>query len=494
MAPFHRRPTRIAIIGGGITGLAAAYRLRELDPSLEVGVWEAATRLGGVLRTTRQDGYLLEEGADNFVTQVPWAVDLCRRLGLADQLVPTNSEHRGVFVVHRGRLHSIPPGFTLMAPARLWPMLKTPLLSPAGKVRLAAEPLIRARCDGQDESIACFVERRLGRQVYQRLVQPLIGSIYGSDPAEVSLLATMPHFAAMEREHGSLYRAMQRTLKKEQATAQHQGARYSMFVAPRDGMESIVQALAEQLPDGSVHLRSPVTGIKPVEGGRWSLSVCGPEPRTWEVDGVIMTTPAAAAARLLREVDGPVADEIEQIPYSGSILVTLGYRRDAIRHPLHGFGFVVPLIENRPLLSASFTSVKYPGRAPEGTTLIRVFLGGGDLLPIQEHSDDELIAVAAAQLRELLGTTGAPCFAQVVRHPQAMPLYRVGHLERVARIECGLKRHGTLQLAGAAYHGIGVPQCIKSGELAAEQLVTRMRSLAPGQSSTTPGRLPAATL
>jgi len=488
------RPIRIAVVGGGIAGLAAAHRLQELDPAVDVHLFEASSRLGGVLRTSRQDGFLLEEAADNFITTAPGAANLCRRLGMADQLLPTNPDHRGAQVVRRGRLHPIPPGFMLMASARLGPLLKTPLLSPAGKLRMALDPLVPRRRDGRDESIAAFVTRRLGREVYERLVQPLVGSIYGSDPGGISLPATMPHFAAMEREHGSLYRAMRKKARERERSAGHGGARYSMFVAPRDGMSSLVEALAERLPAGNVHLASPIVGLGEIGNGRWRLSVGGSWPGEWDADGVILASPAGAAARLLQNVDRPLAAQVDQIRYSGSILVTLGYDRRSLRRPLDSFGFVVPQAERRPVLSASFVSVKYPGRAPRDRQLIRVFMGGRDLPELLEMLDEELIATAHGQLRELAGVAGRPCLTHVVRHRRGMPRYTLGHLERVTRIQRYAEQHVGLALAGAAYHGVGAPHCIHSGEQTAERVLGMIRSSRPPRPAARAPRLAEAAI
>ncbi len=235
------RQKRVAVIGGGISGLATAHRLTELDPSVSVALLEQADRVGGVLQTKRQDGFMFEWGADNFITNVPWAVDLCRRIGFEDQLVETDEQHRGAFVVRKGKLHRIPQGFIIMAPSRVWPVVSTPILSPWGKLRMAGEFFVPRRKEEGDESLASFVIRRFGQQTYDRLVQPLIGGIYTGDPSRLSLQATMPRFREMEKGHGSLIRAVMRQAKKQpKADRNSSGGRYSMFVAPRDGISSLV--------------------------------------------------------------------------------------------------------------------------------------------------------------------------------------------------------------------------------------------------------------
>ena len=249
---------RIGIIGGGITGLAAAHRLIELDTSADVTLLEASDRMGGVLRTERRDGFLIESSADNFITNVPWGVDLCRRVGLGDRLISTNPAHRKAMVVCRGKLQYIPDGFLLMAPSQIGPILKTPILSPLGKARLLAEPLIEPRSELGDESLASFCRRRLGRETFERLIQPLISGIYTADPEKLSMMATMPRFVEMERQHGSLAAAMLSAGSRGEGDAASSGARYSLFVAPRDGMQSLVEALVAKLPESTLRTNWPV--------------------------------------------------------------------------------------------------------------------------------------------------------------------------------------------------------------------------------------------
>ena len=257
--PNVRLPRRVAVIGGGISGLAAAHRLTELDPAIEIVLFEAADRLGGVLQTSRRDGYLLDHSADSFITNLPWALDLCRRIGLADELIHTSETGRRALVVHRGKLYPVPEGFTLMAAAKIWPVLSTPILSPWGKLRLAMEYFVPRRTDDGDESLASFARRRLGNQVFERLVQPLAAGIYTADAERLSVAAAFPRFREMERRHGSLIRAARYEAKRGSAAAeQASGARYSLFVAPREGLTSLVEAIARRLPEGSVRLNSPI--------------------------------------------------------------------------------------------------------------------------------------------------------------------------------------------------------------------------------------------
>lgn len=468
---------RVAVVGGGITGLAAAHRLRELAPEAEVVLLEASSRLGGVLETRQVDGFLLEAAADGFLTTPAAAVNMCQRLDLAESLQSPDARHRRAFVVCRGRLQPVPEGFTVLAPSRLWPLVTSPIMSLRGKARAAWEWFVPPRRDDDDESLQSFVCRRFGRQVYERLAQPLVGGIYTADPERLSIEATMPRFRQMEREHRSLLRAMlhnQRTAPAQPGS----GARYAQFAAPQQGMSSLVAALARQLSPQTLRLDSPVDAIVPLEASRWLLSIGGPRPERIPVDGLIVATPAYQSARMLEQVDGSAAAELREIDYASCAIVSLGYRRDQIGHALDGFGFVVPLAEDRMILSCSFASVKYGGRAPEDEVLLRVFIGGACQAGLLRLRKSELMALAEAEVSELLAIRGQPSLKHIVYHPRAMPQYHVGHRRRVAGIEASLERYPTLALAGSALHGVGVPSCVQSGESAAERLAAVLPTLA----------------
>ena len=472
---------RVIVIGGGISGLATAHRLWELAPDWQIKLLESADRLGGVLETVHQDGYLLESGADNFITNVPWAIDLCRRIGMESELLETRPGHRTAFVVRRGRLHKIPRGFIIMAPSRMWPIVGTRILSPAGKLRLAAEYFIPARKDDADESLADFVTRRLGREVYDRLVQPLIGGIYTGDPKRLSLLATMPRFREMERTHGSMTRAMVRQMTRQAPREpEGSGGRYSMFVAPRAGISSMLDAIARRLPPRSIQLDSAVRQVTRTSDRQWQVGFQDAAAGPLEADAVVIATPAAAAARLLQGLDAPLAGALAEIHHSSCAIVTLVYQRDQIDHPMDGFGFVVPIVEQRKILSGSFASVKYVGRAPEDQVVIRVFIGGACQRELFDSTDEQLHDIATRELAELMGIHGAPRLTRIVRYPDTMPQYYVGHRARVREIESRVGRLGGIFLTGNAYHGVGIPFCIHGGEKTAEKVCAFLR--APTQS------------
>ncbi len=464
---------RVAVIGGGITGLSAAHHMLELVPQVELSLFESSSQLGGVLGTSRRDGFLVESGADNFITNVPWGLDLCRRIGFEDQLIQTNSGYRHAFVVRKGKLAPIPDGFVVMAPSKAWPMLATPILSPLGKLRLAWEYCVPKRQASEEESLAAFVRRRFGRETYERLVQPLVGGIYTGDPDKLSLNSTMPRFAQMEAKHGSLIRAMRSQPRPKEKGS---GARYSMFVAPRDGMSSLIDAIAAKLPAGSIHLSCPVEGIERTERG-WSVSTANNIDAPSEFDAIIVAAPAAPAAAIVNSFDRQLADELKAIHHATCSIVSLGFKRRQVAHPLNGFGAIVPTIEKRSILSASFSSIKYAGRAADDEVLIRVFVGGDFQRQLALLPDEELLRTAVDDLRGLLGITGDPILSQISRRPDAMPQYFIGHADRVARIRQRAASHAGLQIAGSALEGVGIPHCIRSGEQAAKALAESRNGL-----------------
>lgn len=460
--------------------MAAAHRLHELVPDAELLLLEAAPRLGGVLETVHQDGYLIERGADNFITTPAWGIELCRRLGLGDQLLETNHQHRHAFVVCRGRLHRIPEGFVIMAPSRIWPVVTTPILSPWGKLRMAWEYFVPKRQQEGDESLASFVTRRFGRETYDRLVQPLIGGIYTGDPEKLSVRSTMPRFQDMERDHGSLIRAVWKQANKPRSQMQGgSGARYSMFMTLREGISSLIDTLASRLPAAGVRTSTPVSHLAREPGGGWLVTTAGAKPQTLRCDAVILAPKATAAARLMADVHPQLAEHLAAIPHASCSVVSLGYRRNQIAHPMDGFGFVVPQVENRKVLSGSFSSVKYPGRAPDGAALVRAFIGGEMQPELAALPDDELVAVARGELGQLLGISGEPNVVLISRYEQAMPQYYVGHGERIKQVEAALEQLPGLYFTGNAFGGVGIPFCICKSEKVAEKVAAQLKDASP---------------
>lgn len=468
-------PPRVAVIGGGIAGLVAAFHLRELSAAreypLEVMLFERERTLARALGTIREDGFVMETGADSFISDKPWALDLARRLGLESELIGTQNQFRKVYVVHGGRLLEIPEGFSLLAPTRFWPVLKSPLFSLRGKLRMALEPLVARRRESGDESLAAFVTRRLGREVLDRVVQPLAGGIYTADPAVLSLQATMPRFCEMERRHGSLYRAFRAS--RAAAPGATNAARWGLFVSFRRGMRTLVEALEARLGDSAAGLGTAVAGLtRTTDGRRWQLRMA--DGSGLVTDAVVLATPAFAAGRMLEPFAPQLARRLDGIGYTSAATVNLAWHASDCDGVPRGFGFVVPTIERRKIIAATFSSLKFAERAPEGKILMRAFLGGALQDRMTQLDDQAMVDAVRDEFRALLGIAAEPILARVRRWENAMPQYTVGHLARVAEIERGLAELPALALAGAAYRGVGVPDCVHSGEQAAEAVFSTL--------------------
>jgi oxygen-dependent protoporphyrinogen oxidase len=435
--------------------------------------------MGGIIRTERRDGFLLEAGPDSFISEKPEAVELAKRIGLASRLIETNEEHRRSFIVRKGRLNAVPEGFQLLAPSRFWPFVTTPIFSWTGKARMALDLLLPRRRDENgsgDESLAQFVKRRFGREALERMAQPMIGGIYTADPENLSLRATMPRFLEMERQHGSVIRAMwkQRRQARDAVSKGTSGARYSLFLSFDEGLQVLVDGIAARLKDVSIRLNARVESLVFDEATKqWRVIIDAGE--TILADAICLALPAYASAKLLRETDARLADELEAIPYASTATINLAYRRSDIPHALDGFGFVVPLIERRSILACTFSSVKFSGRAPEGHSLLRAFIGGALQPDMFALDEDAMVDAARRDLQQLLGITESPIFAHVEKWPRSMAQYHLGHIERVGRIGQQLNAYPTLILAGNAFDGAGIPDCIRSGETAADQILALIR-------------------
>jgi len=469
------------IVGGGIAGLAAAHRLQEISRERELPLrftlLEAGGRVGGTLGTERRDGFLLELGPDSFISEKPWALALCRRIGLESELIGTRDEHRATFVVHKGKLELLPEGFMLLAPTKLGPLLRSRLFSWPGKLRMALDLALPRGPHQDDESLGSFVRRRFGREVLECVAQPLIGGIYTADPDQLSLAATMPRFLQMEREHRSVIAAMWKTSRSRPQEAKGaSGARWSLFVSLRNGMQTFVDALTARLSIGHVRQHCAVSQLRR-GNGQWQVTCT--DGSILSADGVILATPTFQTSPIVRELDSQLAEHLAMIRYSSAATVNLAFRREQIPHPLNGFGFVVPHIEKRKIIACSFSSVKYARRAPEDHALLRAFVGGSLQEELFSLDDSEMEQAVRQELATFLGIQTAPLFVHIARYPRSMPQYRVGHLRLIDAIEKQVAKYPGLALAGSAYRGVGIADCVRSSEAAAESVLNQIIQTLP---------------
>jgi protoporphyrinogen/coproporphyrinogen III oxidase len=464
---------RIAIIGGGISGLSAAFALEEKRQSgaeIEYVLFEAAPRLGGVMVTDRADGCLIEAGPDSFLTEKPWAADLCRKIGLGDQLIGSNDADRKTYIVVKNKLVVMPDGLMFMVPTKILPTVFSPLFSLRTKLRMAQEwfhpPRIRSQGQAAaDETVAEMVERHYGPEMVDRLADPLLSGVYGGEASQLSVRAVLARFADMEAKHGSLGRAMLAARKKMAAAPSKPAP--PLFTSLKEGMQQLVDALVARLNPAALHTSVPVRAVIPQDPG-WTVSA---GYQSDHFDAVIVAIPTHAASALLEIADEHLARELGEIRYSSSITVTLGYD-EAVRRSLPpGFGFLVPRSEGRRMLAATFVHNKFPHRAPENRAIVRCFLGGARDEQVLDRSDDEILQIVRDELRQIIGLAAEPLFTRVYKWRAAMAQYSVGHLERLQRIEALRRKLPGLALAGNGFSGIGVPDCVRSGTDAATKVL-----------------------
>lgn len=469
---------RIAVVGGGISGLTAAYRLTKLCPDWIVTLLDASDRLGGMLRTTHRDGFLIEQSADSFIANeaAPWARQLCEEIGFSDQIIPTNQQFRRAVIWLNGKLHPVPDGFQLMKTSDLASVFRSGLLSWRGKLRLAAEPFVPTKPAGMDgdpnrvadESLASFAIRRLGREGFERLVQPLVSGIYTADANKLSMNAAMPQFVKMEQTAGSIAASARRASQRESIERRGSGARYNQFWAPRNGMSSFVDAIEQQLANVTIRRATAVTSLARL-GDKWRVSI---DDSAESFDGVVMCLPAAASARVATDVDHVLASELSAIEHASSSVVCLGYANSQFREPLTAFGCVVPAIANRRVIAISYSSMKYPGRAPHGHQLLRVFIGGALQPEYAALPDGETIQLATEEASTVLGVSGEPAFASVHRWANTMPQYHLNHLDRVAKIRERVSLLPAFELESNGLDGVGLPQRVRAGNEAALRMAS----------------------
>jgi oxygen-dependent protoporphyrinogen oxidase len=472
---------RTAIIGGGIAGMAAAYELekaRAAGAAAEYTLFEASNRLGGVLASEIVNGAVLERGPDSFLTEKQAGAELCRELGLAGDLIPSNDAARKTYVAVKNSLIPLPDGLMFLVPTKLLPTAMTRLFSFGTKMRMAKELLHRPRPSGRDESVAALVERHFGAEVVDRLADPLLSGIYGGDAAHLSVRSVLPRMVELERTYGSLTRGMIAANKQMRARAAGR-ERPAAFTSLRGGMQQLVDALEARLEPAWVRLSCPVSALERVGGG-WRVAADGKDEF---YDTVIVAAPAWAAGEMLREVDSALSEDLSGIPYSSSITVNLMYDEAKLGRLPDGFGFLVPASEGRAILACTFIHRKFLGRTPKGKAVLRSFLGGVRNEALMSETDDTLVAIARRELSEILGEPVMgrdvePDYAQVSRWQRAMAQYAVGHQARMHRVTARVDALPGLRLVGNAYDGIGIPDCIRLGRQAARDLLETVHTQA----------------
>lgn len=470
----------VAVIGGGITGLAAAQALSIERPDLDLTILEQSNRLGGKILTEYVDGYTIEGGPDSFLSVKPRGIGLSRELGLEDRFVRPVEENAGSFVFSRGRLILLPEGLTGLVPSRLGPMFRTPLLSPAGKLRVAMELALKPKPGNADETVAAFIERRLGKEVYGRMIEPLMAGIYGGDGRKLSLAATFPQLRATERTHGGIIlgalAAKRELAKRGDGPSPKRG-----FLSFRGGMIELVNALQESLVSNGIEIATGADVRSIAHSGPGSgfdlEVVSNGRSRTRTFEAVIVATPAWNAAELSRRVAPVAAETLAGIPHVSNALVAAAFDASRLPQPgsLRGYGYVVPRAENRPVMAMTWVSSKWRVRAPGGKVLVRAFIGRSGQEQYLSGDDASLIRIARQEIESVLGITGVPELTRVYRWERGMPQYNLGHLQRIDAIHAECGRVSGFEIAGNMFRGVGIPDCIASGEHAAASLLASLR-------------------
>jgi oxygen-dependent protoporphyrinogen oxidase len=469
---MNMKSQKLTIVGGGITGLSAAFFAQRAMPTAQITVLESSERSDGVLQTESAEGYLMEHSADMFTTEPEAAMQICEHLGRTNELLQTVPVDDRAYVATDETIHPVPRGLSLMLPSDLDSILNSPLLTADAKARFLAEEHISPHDWNQDESLFSFATRRFGRELYETLIQPLVGGIYTADPEKLSMKATMARFVAMEKKHGSLIQAG-RVAKDKITQREASGARYGMFRAPKQGTSELVRWIMESLPKVNFQSDSNVESVAKVEPG-WQIMTRGTgfKPALeLEADGVVLATSAKISGRLLQSVDGKLAKDLNTIEAASSAIVILGVDRKQLGRSFSGYGIIVPSILNRDVIATSFGSNKFEGRAPDGKVLIRCFIGGALRRELVELDDEKLKEMAISELQQTVDFQGEPELTRVIRWRNCMPQYHLGHQTLVDEIEELTAKHRGLELAGNSYRGVGIPACIESGSLAIKRLI-----------------------
>jgi len=470
---------KIIIIGGGIAGLAAAVHLKAgakaYDKTVEVLLLEKNNRIGGKFLTEKHDNFLIEAGPDSFLPEKVWTVNLAKHLGLEQEMLPSNDRFKGTFIYSNNKLHSLPEGVMLMVPTSFWPMAKSSLITWPGKMRMGMEVFVPRRSNADDESLASFVTRRLGRECLEKIAEPLVAGIHTSNPDNMSVLATFPRFVQMEQKSGSLILGMLASLKgRPHATLSGPPPKpgqpkMTYFMSFKNGMETLSRACAGYIGENSIRKGASVKTVEPKDKGYRVVLDSG---ESLEADQVMIASASYDAAEMVKGFDSNLAARMNKIEWSSSATVSIAFRREDIKVPLKGFGFIVPRNEGKKINAATYSSIKWSFRAPDDHVMIRAFVGGGHHEELVHELDDAgMVKMVLEEFNGIVGLKADPQVSRVYRWLKGMPKYTVGHLDRVSLINRTLSTHPGLHLIGCSYKGIGIGDCVHEAEVAAEKIL-----------------------
>ena len=467
---------KIVIVGGGIAGLAAAVHLKAgakaHGKTVDVLLLEKASRIGGKFITEKIGPFTIEGGPDSFLPEKIWTVNLARHLGLESEMLPTNDQFKGTYLYSKNQLHALPEGVMLMVPTMFWPMAKASLISWPGKLRMGMEMFIPKRKNPAGESLAEFVTRRLGRECLEKIAEPLVAGIHTSNPDNMSVLATFPRFVQMEQKSGSLILGMLSAMRKRPPggpPSKPGSPKMTFFMSFKNGMQTLSQACAEYLGKDSIRLGA---GVKVVEPKGKGYAVILANGETIEADHVMLGTASFDSAEMIKGIDGNLAAQLNKIDWSTSATVSIAFRKQDVKVPLKGFGFIVPRVEGRRINAATYSSIKWSYRAPDDHILIRGFVGGGHHEELANELDDAgMVKTVLEELDAIVGIKADAQLSKVYRWIKGMPKYTVGHLDRVALIDRFLAMHPGLHLIGCSYKGIGIGDCVHEAQISAERIL-----------------------
>lgn len=461
--------TRIAIIGGGISALACAVDLKA--KGLDFTIFEKELIPGGKLFTEKIDDLTIEGGPDSYLPEKVWSVQLIKKVGLERDMLCSNDEHKGTFIFSEGRLHPLPEGVMLMVPTMIMPLATSSLLSWPGKIRMGMELFVPSRKDRKDESLADFVTRRLGRECLEKIAEPLVAGIHTSNPDNMSVLAIFPRFIDMERNSGSLIKGMIDAMKKIPPQSSS-APKMTYFMSLKEGMQELVRGCVSFI--GQDRVKIGTTVVSAIKQDKGYKLVFG-DGSSDLFDALVLATPSFVTQDIVKSIDIKLSNMLSNIQWSSSATVSIAFRKEDIKKPLRGFGFIVPRIENRRINACTWTSIKWAHRAPDDKVLIRSFVGGGHHEELVSLGDNDLLQVVLDELADIIGIKATPVFFKVYRWIKGMPKYTVGHLDRIAAIDECIQKHRGLFLIGCSYRGIGIGDCAKSGFDAAASIGTLLK-------------------